>query len=472
MLNHEYFPSVLLLSFTLAGSLQATDFSLSLRQQKENPGNSQTFERSINKQSWKAIETAFIVCDVWDYHHCINAVHRLEEFAPTMDKVLKQARVQGALIIHSPSDCMDTYKGNPARFRAIHSPKAKSAPANIESWCSRIPTEEKAHYPIDQSDGGEGDDPIEHKQWSDKLKALGRNPNMPWKAQSSMIQIDTEKDFISDKGDEVWNILEQRGIKNVVLLGVHTNMCVLGRPFGLRQMVRGGKNVVLMRDMTDCMYNPKQWPFVDHFTGNDLIISHVERFVCSTISSDQILGGKPFEFKKDSRKIKDVQTLPEIKKVNVDSLQKHWNTITLPASPEVKSLLQQGKVQWYRSCIRIPSEWMTEKGVDLQLQSPTPVVKAWMNGNELSINTNDKGGCICVIKPDFINKDDANLLVIRVENKESQENHFHPGNLVGKNSLSLVGRWEARLGHDSSWSNIPLPAKFGTSPDVFFEPGR
>ena len=33
--------------------------------------------------------------------------------------------------------------------------------------------------------------------------------------------------------------------------GVHTNMCVLGRPFGLRQMARLGKNTALVRDMTD-----------------------------------------------------------------------------------------------------------------------------------------------------------------------------------------------------------------------------
>ena len=133
--------------------------------------------------------------------------------------------------------------------------------------------------------------PQEHAVWAAELTALGRNPAMPWKMQSSLIEIDSEHDFISDKGDEVWNILHSRRIQNVILVGVHTNMCVLGRPFGLRQMVRSGKNVVLMRDMTDCMYNPESWPYVDHFTGNDLIVSHVERFVCPTITSDQILGG-------------------------------------------------------------------------------------------------------------------------------------------------------------------------------------
>ncbi len=90
-------------------------------------------------------------------------------------------------------------------------------------------------------------------------------------------------------------------MKNVIIAGVHTNMCVLGRPFGLRQMAKNGKNAVLLRDMTDTMYNPKSAPYVSHFTGTDLIVSHIERHVCPTITSDQILGGKPFRFSGDTR---------------------------------------------------------------------------------------------------------------------------------------------------------------------------
>ena len=83
------------------------------------------------------------------------------------------------------------------------------------------------------------------------------------------------------------------------MVGVHTNMCVLGRPFGLRQISKNGKNVVLVRDLTDTMYNPKRWPFVDHYQGNRLIHHHIEKYVCGTITSDQVLGGKPFAFKND-----------------------------------------------------------------------------------------------------------------------------------------------------------------------------
>jgi type 1 glutamine amidotransferase len=112
-----------------------------------------------------------------------------------------------------------------------------------------------------------------------------------------------EQDAVSDSGVEVWNLLEARGIDNVILVGVHTNMCVLGRPFGLRQMAKNGKNVVLMRDMTDTMYNPARWPYVNHFRGTDLIVEHIEKFVCPTVTSDQVLGGKPFRFKGDVRPV-------------------------------------------------------------------------------------------------------------------------------------------------------------------------
>jgi nicotinamidase-related amidase len=251
--------------------------------------------------AWAPKETAVIVCDMWDLHHCLNAVRRLEEMAPTMDRVLREERRRGVLIIHAPSSCMAAYKDHPARKRALETPRAKDMPRDIGQWCKQIPSEEKGTYPIDQSDGGEDDDPAAHRRWAEKLKGMGRDPRAPWKSQTELLTIDPNSDFISDSGEEVWSILEHRGVKNVILMGVHANMCVLGRPFGLRQMARNGKNVVLMRDMTDTMYNPLRAPYVSHFTGTDLIIEHVEKFVCPTVTSDQLLGGTPFRFRGDTR---------------------------------------------------------------------------------------------------------------------------------------------------------------------------
>ena len=258
---------------------------------------------AVSKQKvlWNAKETAVIVCDMWDLHHCKNAVTRVGEMAPRMNEFLKKARSEGAFIIHAPSSCTAFYKDHPARQLAINAPKAASFPKAIESWCHWIDkVEERQGYPVDHSDGGEDDDPVEHAAWAKHLLEMGRNPRSPWKRQVALIEIDGKRDAISDKGFEIWNMLEARGIKNVMLLGVHTNMCVLGRPFGLRNMTRNGKNVLLVRDLTDAMYNPARWPYVNHFRGTELVIEHIEERVCPTTTSDQLLDGKPFQFKGDT----------------------------------------------------------------------------------------------------------------------------------------------------------------------------
>jgi type 1 glutamine amidotransferase len=119
-------------------------------------------------------------------------------------------------------------------------------------------------------------------------------------------QIDTleiaEGDAITDSA-EAYYLMKQRGITNVIIMGVHTNMCVLGRPFGIRQMVRQGQNVALVRDLTDAMYNPHEEPYVNHFTGNDLVFEHIERYWAPTITSGDILGdGVTYKFPGDQRK--------------------------------------------------------------------------------------------------------------------------------------------------------------------------
>lgn len=311
----------------LAQTHWADELKVNLRYQKEAVKESGNYHTLTRSENWDSKQTAIIVCDVWDAHHCLNAVRRMEQFLPRLNDVLSKARMHGVTIIHAPSDCMASYDGHPARLRAINTPKAAQLPEDIGKWCSVIPAEEAAAYPIDQSDGGEDDDPAEHAEWAAKLKSMGRNPKAPWKAQHPAITIDGQNDFISDKGDEVWSILESRGITNVILAGVHTNMCVLGRPFGLRQMIKNGKNAVLMRDLTDTMYNPERRPYVSHFTGTERIIDHIEQRICPTITSNQFTGGKSFRFQDDLRprlvilsaedEYETEKTLPHFAKTNL-----------------------------------------------------------------------------------------------------------------------------------------------------------
>jgi type 1 glutamine amidotransferase/nicotinamidase-related amidase len=298
LLGVSFFASLLLASGSFAAGADIVVHKRARAQAGEGPWTVQQSE-----EKWEPAQTAIIVCDMWDAHHCLNAVRREMELAPRMEKVLQDARGKGVLIIHAPSSCMSAYQDHPARKRAMGLATAKNLPTDIGQWCRHIPAEDRGRYPIDQTDGGEDDDPEEHKQWHEILAAKGLNPKAPWKKQIDILTIDGERDVISDSGVEIWNLLETREIKNVILMGVHTNMCVLGRPFGLRQLAKNGKNVVLMRDMTDTMYNPQKAPYVHHHGGTQLIIEHIEKFVCPSITSVDFVGGEPFKYSDQVKKV-------------------------------------------------------------------------------------------------------------------------------------------------------------------------
>ncbi len=85
-------------------------------------------------------------------------------------------------------------------------------------------------------------------------------------------------------------------------MGVHTNMCVVARPFGLRNMTKYGMNVALMRDLTDVMYDSRQAPFVNHFEGLGLMVEYIEKYIAPTVLSTDLTGEPPFRFKEDPRK--------------------------------------------------------------------------------------------------------------------------------------------------------------------------
>ncbi|QDT04888.1 Isochorismatase family protein [Rubripirellula lacrimiformis] len=262
-------------------------------QSRSIPESGESAQPSLERQSWSADQTALIVCDMWDLHHCYRAVQREEQLLKPMQSLVTHMRDAGATIIHSPSSCMDHYQDHPARKRAM-SLVGHEAPPEIESWCYKIDTESAVTYPLDQSDGGEDDTPEEHAAWANKLTEMGLDPKQPWSKQHDGLTIDPASDYVTDQGKEVWSILKSRGIQNVAIVGVHTNMCVLGRPFGLRQLAKNGVNVVLVRDLTDAMYNPKSWPYVSHAEGTQRIIQYIEQTVSPTITSDQIVGGSPF----------------------------------------------------------------------------------------------------------------------------------------------------------------------------------
>ncbi len=228
---------------------------------------------------WDAGKTAVVVCDMWDQHWCRGASRRVAEMAPHMNRVIAEARHRGVLIIHCPSSCMEPYRDSPMRRLAQQAPAVETK-IPLQSWCG-LNDDREGKLPIDDSDGG--------------CDCWPRCPQgSPWRREIETIEIHDE-DAVTDSA-EAYYLMKQRGIENVIVMGVHTNMCVLGRPFSIRQMVYQGQNVVLMRDMTDTMYNPRSAPFVKHTEGTRLVIEHIEEHWCPTVASTDLTDEAPFQF--------------------------------------------------------------------------------------------------------------------------------------------------------------------------------
>jgi nicotinamidase-related amidase/type 1 glutamine amidotransferase len=265
-----------------AGETAGKEITLHLRTRVETAPGTGRYHALTKTARWDAAKTAVVICDMWDKHWCPGATARVAEMAPRMNEVVAEARRRGALVIHCPSDTMDFYKDTPQRKLAQAAPKAETR-VPLERWC-RLDPKKEGPLPIDDSDGGCAETTKNFRAWSRQIEAIRVEPG----------------DAITDSA-EAYYLMRQRGIENVLVMGVHTNMCVLGRPFSIRQLVQQGLNVVLLRDMTDTMYNPAKAPFVSHFTGTDLVVEHIEKHWRPTATSADLLGGKEFRFKDDRR---------------------------------------------------------------------------------------------------------------------------------------------------------------------------
>ena len=258
----------LILAFLAGGRARTKGDSirLSMRTYVQPFKGSDSWVEARFEQTIVNSKTAIIITDMWDKHWCAGATKRVVQIAQKMDPVLKEARRAGFLIVHAPSETMEFYAKEPGRLLAQNAPQsAPPAPRQFE----------EGPLPIDDSDEGcdtPGDKP--HKAWSREIAALAI----------------ASGDIISDNGREIYNVLRQHNIDTLLYMGVHANMCILNRSFGIRQMSKWGLRCILVRDLTDAMYNPAARPNVSHEAGTELVIKHIERYWAPSVTSSELIA--------------------------------------------------------------------------------------------------------------------------------------------------------------------------------------
>ncbi len=214
--------------------------------------------------SFDPAKSALIVCDMWDQHWCRGANARVGELAKKLEPVLEFSRSKGIIIVHAPSDTMQFYAKVPQRQRMLTLPSF-TPPKEMQISAPALP--------IDDSDGG--------------CDTAGDKEHRVWTCEQSILKI-APGDYISDNGQEIYNLLRSRGVQTIFYTGVHTNMCILNRTFAIKQMTKWGMRCILLRDLTDAMYGPQDAPHVTHREGTELVIEYIEKYWSPTALSTDL----------------------------------------------------------------------------------------------------------------------------------------------------------------------------------------
>ena len=208
--------------------------------------------------------TALIVLDMWDRHWCPEAELRVDRLAPDLNAAIGRARSRGVVVIHAPGEVVHQYADHPARQRVDSITPFGPLPQDV--FYRNLKEGEPLHLLFS----------LDYLQIHTPIDA-----GIPWRLQHSAIDID-DSDYISANGTEIDCILRQHKITTVLLTGVHTNVCLTRRPYGIRGLKQLGYKPVVVRDLTAALYCDDWVPGLKYDEAEDQIFTHIETWLCPT----------------------------------------------------------------------------------------------------------------------------------------------------------------------------------------------
>jgi hypothetical protein len=196
--------------------------------------DAKTGEVLHHQESVDSTKLAIVIVDPWNYHWCMTACERVSAMVPRWNRALECAHKLALPIIWCPSDVVGAYSGWPQRERAM-------ALEPIE-----VPHQGKLACNFSAGVG-----PCMCGPGLSCVVNYGENAIQP-------DLVIAETDYIASSTEEVYTILKHHGITHVIYLGLHTNMCLFGKPGALRYMADAGLVCWLGRDINDAFthYDP------------------------------------------------------------------------------------------------------------------------------------------------------------------------------------------------------------------------
>ena len=225
----------------------------------------QTGKTILTHEEVDSSHIGVVAVDIWNYHWCKTATMRVDAFVPRINKALTAARELGMPVFLCPSDVVDNYVGFPQREAVFNLPKV-SVPTVAPVTCPPVPDAGGCACGAERCGVNYG--------WDGMHPDLIIGPN----------------DWMPDTQAEVYALCQKYGLTHLIYVGFHTQVCLLGKPMGLRAMKSAGLKCMLARDMTDAHpgYDPAR-----NFTpdlNTEQVVAHFEKHLAPTIHFQEELS--------------------------------------------------------------------------------------------------------------------------------------------------------------------------------------
>ena len=209
---------------------------------------------------------AVIAVDCWHYHWCRTWRNRAGSLMPRFNYSFDAARKLGMTFIFSPTNAVRDLNESVQRKNTL-----ALADSPLPAL-SNLPDPYPGNLRFGMCECGLGDD----CHYTNNVN--NQHPDLKM----------TGDDYIALTQQEAYNVLKHRGITHIIYTGFATNMCMWGKPTGMKFMRQFGFRCMASRDLTEAItryaeesFNPTQ--------GTLEVIELIERELAPTLSMEQTL---------------------------------------------------------------------------------------------------------------------------------------------------------------------------------------
>ncbi len=212
------------IGLSAAARLNAERTTLTLDLHTRHP---ETSRRQMTHTKIDPSRTGVVVIDPWNFHWCMTACQRVDAMVPRWNRALECARKLDMTVIWCPTDVASQYVGTRPRERAL-AVTYLDVPKTRDLTC-------RFTAAVGPCMCGPGIPCVVNYGWD------GIHPGL----------VIAEHDYIASGLSEIYSLCKQHGLTHLIYTGLHTNMCLFGKPPALRNMHAAGFTCYVARDLND-----------------------------------------------------------------------------------------------------------------------------------------------------------------------------------------------------------------------------